>query len=115
MPVVGAETHQTLSGIATGDVSLLDEVLGLRDAQIASSALDARTFALVKIAALIALDAPPASYAWQVANALGGGASPEEIVAVLTAVAPQVGLPRVVAAAPQVMLALGLALPEGTE
>jgi 4-carboxymuconolactone decarboxylase len=115
MPVVGAETHQTLSGIATGDVSLLDEVLGLRDAQIASSALDSRTFALVKIAALIALDAPPASYAWQVANALGEGASPEEIVAVLTAVAPQVGLPRVVAAAPEVMLALGLALPEGTE
>ena len=115
MPVVGADTHQTLSGIATGDMSLLDQALGLRDAQLQSSVLDARTFALVKIAALIALDAPPASYAWQVANALGEGVSPEEIVAVLAAVAPQVGMPRVVAAAPEVMLALGLALPEGTE
>jgi 4-carboxymuconolactone decarboxylase len=115
MPVVGADTHQTLSGVATGDLSLLEEALGLREAQKENSALDARSFALVKIAALIALDAPPASYAWQVANALEDGASPEEILAVLVAVAPQVGLPRVVAAAPEIMVALGLALPEGVE
>jgi 4-carboxymuconolactone decarboxylase len=115
MPVVGADTHQTLSGVATGDTSLLEELLGLREAQVESSALDSRTFALVKIAALIALDAPPASYAWQVGNALGEGASPEDILAVLTAVAPQVGMPRVVAAAPEIMVALGLSLPEGAE
>jgi alkylhydroperoxidase/carboxymuconolactone decarboxylase family protein YurZ len=112
MPVVGAETHQTLSGVATGDISILDEALGLREASLEASALDPRTFALVKIAALIALDAPPASYAWQVGNALNDGATPEDILAVLRAVAPQVGLPRVVAAAPEIMLALGLDLPE---
>ncbi|MGZ4270881.1 MAG: carboxymuconolactone decarboxylase family protein, partial [Solirubrobacteraceae bacterium] len=77
--------------------------------------LDARTFGLVKIAALIALDAPPASYAWQVANALEGGATPEDILGVLRAVAPQVGGPKVVAAAPEVMIALGLDMPEGAE
>jgi alkylhydroperoxidase/carboxymuconolactone decarboxylase family protein YurZ len=112
MAVVGADTHQTLTGVATGDMSLLDEVLGLREAQLESIGLDARTFALVKIAALIALDAPPASYAWQVGNALNDGASPEDILAVLRAVAPQVGGPRVVAAAPELMLALGLSLPD---
>jgi 4-carboxymuconolactone decarboxylase len=115
MPVVGADTHETLSGISTGDVTLLGEALGLREAQLERTGLDARTFALVKIAALIALDAPPASYAWQVANALEDGASPEDILAVLRAVAPQVGGPRVVAAAPEIMVALGLALPEGSE
>jgi 4-carboxymuconolactone decarboxylase len=115
MTVVGADTHQTLSGIATGDVSLLEVGLGLREVELERSALDARTFALVKIAALIALDAPPASYAWQVSNALGDGASPEDILAVLRAVAPQVGGPRVVAAAPEIMVALGLALPEDGE
>jgi 4-carboxymuconolactone decarboxylase len=115
MPVVGADTHETLSGIATGDVSLIEEMLGLREALAERSTLDARTFALVKIAALIALDAPPASYAWQVTNALSEGASAEDILAVLTAVAPQVGGPRVVAAAPEIIVALGLALPEGTE
>jgi 4-carboxymuconolactone decarboxylase len=112
MAVVGADTHQTLTGVATGDTSLLDEVLGLREAQLESNGLDARTFALVKIAALIALDAPPASYAWQVGNALNDGATPEDILAVLRAVAPQVGGPRVVAAAPEIMVALGLSLPD---
>ena len=63
MPVVGADTHETLSGISSGDVTLLDEALGLREAQRERIGLDGRTFALVKIAALIALDAPPASYA----------------------------------------------------
>jgi 4-carboxymuconolactone decarboxylase len=112
MPVVGADTHQTLTGVATGDVSLLEEILGLREAQMEAVGLDSRTFGLVKIAALIALDAPPASYAWQIGNALNDGASPEDILAVLRAVAPQVGGPRVVAAAPEIMLALGLDLPE---
>jgi alkylhydroperoxidase/carboxymuconolactone decarboxylase family protein YurZ len=115
MPVVGADTHTTLTGIATGDVTLLEEALGLREAQLERTGLDARTFALVKIAALIALDAPPASYAWQVANALSEGASAEDIVAVLRAVAPQVGGPKVVAAAPEIMVALGLALPADVE
>ena len=115
MPVVGADTHQTLSGVATGDMALLEDALGLREAQLEATGLDSRTFALVKIAALIALDAPPASYAWQVANALNDGATPEDILAVLRAVAPQVGGPRVVAAAPEIMVALGLSLPEDSE
>jgi len=104
MAVVGADTHQTLTGVATGDVSLLEEVLGLREAQKEANGLDPRTFALVKIAALIALDAPPASYAWQVGNALNDGVSPEDILATLRAVAPQVGGPRVVAAAPETVV-----------
>ena len=77
--------------------------------------LDPRSFSLVKIAALIALDAPPTSYLWQVANALDSGCTPEDLVGVLKAIAPQVGGPRVVAAAPEIMVALGLALPEGAE
>jgi alkylhydroperoxidase/carboxymuconolactone decarboxylase family protein YurZ len=90
-------------------------MLALREAHVETTGLDARTFGLVKIAVLIALDAPPASYAWQVANAIEAGASAEDLLGVLRAVAPQVGGPRVVAAAPEMMLALGLALPDGTE
>ena len=108
MPVVGAETHQTLSGISSGKTELLEELIGLRYMDRDWSGLDGRTFSLVKIATLIALDAPPASYAWQVANALEEGATPEDILGVLKAVAPQVGGPRVVAAAPEIMVALGL-------
>jgi len=75
------------------------------------SGLDARSFALVKVAALMALDAPPASYLWQVSTALEAGVTPEDLIGVLRAIAPQIGGPKVVAAAPELMVALGLSLP----
>src|SRR3954464_4953539 len=79
MDAEAPETQDGLSGISGGDLQILEQAVGLREAELESSGLDARTFALVKVAALIALDAPPASYAWQVANALDEGASPEDI------------------------------------
>jgi alkylhydroperoxidase/carboxymuconolactone decarboxylase family protein YurZ len=112
MAVVSDETHQLLSGLSAGKLDVLEEAVGLRQLNRVGSGLDARTFALVKIATLIALDAPPASYAWQVANALEEGATAEDFIGVLRAVAPQVGGPRIIAAAPEIMLAMGLALEE---
>ena len=110
MAVVDEGTHEQLRGISGGELQFLEAAVGLREAQLERTGLDARTFALAKIAALIALDAPPASYAWQVPNALADGATPEDLLGVLRAVAPQVGAPKVVAAAPELMLALGLTL-----
>jgi len=112
MATVAPETQTTLAGLSAGDMTILEEAIGLREAHRERTGLDSRTFALVKIAALIALDAPPASYAWQVGNAIDEGASAEDVLGVLRAVAPQVGGPRVIAAAPEIMLALGLALPD---
>jgi 4-carboxymuconolactone decarboxylase len=94
-------------------MTMIEEAVGMREAHRARTGLDPRTFALVKVAALIALDAPPASYAWQVGNAIDEGATAEDVLGVLRAVAPQVGGPRLIAAAPEIMLALGLALPDG--
>ncbi len=110
MAVIGATTHQTLRDISAGRSEVLEQAVGLREADRDASGLDQRTFALVKIATLIALDAPPASYAWQVGNALANDVTPEDILGVLVAVAPQVGGPRVIAAAPEIMVALGLDL-----
>jgi alkylhydroperoxidase/carboxymuconolactone decarboxylase family protein YurZ len=112
MAEVAADTHNTLSGIAVGDADILETAIGLREFGREATGLDGRAYSLVKIAALVALDAPPASYAWQIANALEEGATPEDILGVLRAVAPQVGGPRVMAAAPEIMLGLGLSLPE---
>lgn len=112
MPVVGADTHQTLSGISSGRSDGLESALGLREADLKFSGLDARTFDLVKIASLIALDAPPASYAWQIANAMEDGVTPEDIVGVLRAVAPQVGGPKIIAAAAEIMVSMGLPFEE---
>ncbi len=112
MAVVGAETHQTLSGLSAGNIDVLEQAMGLRELNRAGSGLDARTFALVKLATLIALDAPPASYAWQIANAVEDGVTAEDFLGVLKAIAPQVGGPKVVAAAPEIMLAMGPAIDE---
>ena len=106
-------TREMLGGLAIGDPELLLAGLEVREDWQIKSGLDPRSFALVKVAVLIALDAPPASYLWQVANALDAGATPADLLGVLYAVAPQVGWPKVVAAAPELMVALGLSLPEG--
>jgi alkylhydroperoxidase/carboxymuconolactone decarboxylase family protein YurZ len=115
MPVkadVDDVTRDALSGLSEGDLDVLEAGMQLREEWQESSGLDPRSYALTKIAALISMDAPPASYVWQVANALEVGATPREILGVLRAIAPQVGMPKVVAAAPEIMVALGLSLPE---
>jgi len=104
-------TANALNELSVGDMDLLAEGLEMREEWRQKSGLDQRSYALVKLAALVALDAPPASYQWQVANAMAVGVSAKDILGMLFAIAPQVGGPRVIAAAPEIMLALGLPLP----
>src|SRR5436309_1192351 len=86
-------TREALAGLSGGDS---DIVAGLerREEWRACSGLDARSYAIAKLAALIALDAPPASYLWQVSAALDAGVTPQDLVGVLIAIAPQVGGPK---------------------
>jgi len=112
---VDEETRGTLAKLALGDPDLLAAGLEVRAEWRDRSGLDERSYALVKLAAIMALDAPPASYLWQVANALDAGATPEDLLGVLIAIAPQIGGPKLVAAAPELMVALGLSLPDGVE
>jgi alkylhydroperoxidase/carboxymuconolactone decarboxylase family protein YurZ len=65
---------------------------------------------LVRIAALVAVDAPPASYLMNLGAAAELGIGEEDVRGVLTAVAPIVGTPKVVAAAGNIARALGLAI-----
>jgi len=69
--------------------------------------LDARTEALMRVAALVAVDAPPSAYRSAVAAALIAGARLEDLFAVLVAIADDVGSARVISAAPRVALAAG--------
>jgi alkylhydroperoxidase/carboxymuconolactone decarboxylase family protein YurZ len=112
---VDAATEEKLARLAMSDPELLLAGLEARADWQATSGLDSRTYSLVKIASLIALDAPPASYLWQVANAVAAGCTATDLLGVLIAVAPQVGGPRTVAAAPELMVALGLTLPAGVD
>jgi 4-carboxymuconolactone decarboxylase len=108
---VDESTQQMFTALALGRAEVLNEASDLRGMLRESSGLGPRTFAMVKIAALVAIDAPPASYMWQVGEALEAGVTPRDILGILAAVAPQVGMPRVLAAAPEIMVALDMALP----
>jgi 4-carboxymuconolactone decarboxylase len=113
-PVDNATTD-ALTALALGQTDMLEQAAELREQLRQDSGLDPRTFSLVKIAALVAMDAPPASFVMQVGAALNAGVTPHDILGVLTAIAPQVGLPHVVAAAPEIMVALDLELPGGVD
>lgn len=73
----------------------------------ASPHLDAKTVALARLSALIAVGGPDPSFGEHVDAAISAGAGADEIVDVLVGVRLVVGAPRVVAAAPQIALALG--------
>jgi 4-carboxymuconolactone decarboxylase len=112
---VDEQTKQALTALALGSATILEEAGQTREMLREASGLDPRGYALVKIAALVAVDAPPASYLYQVDEALEAGATPKDILGVLAAIAPQVGVPRIVAAAPELMVALDLELPTGLD
>jgi len=75
-----------------------------------ASSLDPQAIALVRIAALVAIDAPPASYLANLALAGDLDVDEDQVRGVLTAVAPIVGTARVVSATGSILRALGLAL-----
>jgi 4-carboxymuconolactone decarboxylase len=70
-------------------------------------ALDSKSLALVRLAAVIAVGGAVPSFGEQVDAAVSAGGSSIEIVDVLVGVIPVLGLPCVVAAAPRLALALG--------
>ena len=80
---------------------------GAGGAGVASGELDAKTLALVRLAALVAVGGAVPSFGAQADAAVSAGATAAEIVDVLVGVVPVVGLPRVVAAAPKLAMALG--------
>ncbi len=90
--------------LTIGDRALMSSVFS-RD--LGSEALDGRTGSLVRLAALIVADADAPAYQCAVGEALGAGASPDQITAVLLGVARVAGSSIVMSAAPKIALALG--------
>ena len=99
------EYKQQLRRLAVHDDALLEATAAERSS-FARSVIDERTATLARIAATVAVDAAPASFQCAVSLALAAGASRDEIVAILEAVAPVTGAARVVQCAPKVALAL---------
>lgn len=97
----------TLCKIAIADDRYVEEVLSNDRANLTASTLDAKAHALVRLGALIAIDAETPAYMWTLEAARRAGASDDELVGCLLAAMPTLGVARIVSAAPKLGLAMG--------
>jgi alkylhydroperoxidase/carboxymuconolactone decarboxylase family protein YurZ len=105
---VAVDKHETtLTKLAIADEAYYEALLSGEANNLAESHLDEKTHALVRLGALVAIDATAPGYMWAIEAARRRGASEDEIVGCLIAALPAVGVPTTVAAAPKLALALG--------
>ena len=95
---------------STTDTPVLDLLARMTADSLDASSLDAETLMLVRIAALVAVDAPPSSYLLNLGAASELGMDAEQVRGVLAAVAPIVGTTRVASATGSIVAALGVAI-----
>ena len=98
--------QETLRRLAMVDEAFVGDQAGLGLAP-GTLALDAKTVSLLQLAVSVATGSPGVCLEWSTARAMAAGATDDEIADVLLAIAPVVGLGRVVCAAPDVATALG--------
>jgi alkylhydroperoxidase/carboxymuconolactone decarboxylase family protein YurZ len=94
----------------TPEAPVLDLLKSMTADSLAASSLDVETLALVRIAALAAVDAPPVSYLLNLEAASEVGIDPEQVRGVLAAIAPIVGTARVASATGKIVDALDVAI-----
>lgn len=101
------EVERLLRRLAINDEESVEMVLS-NGAQLPTGAvLRPKVDLLVRLGALLALGASTSSLRTTVDRARNAGVTEAEIVGVLIAVAPAVGLARVVSTAPRLALAIG--------
>jgi len=91
------------------EAPVLDLLKKMTAESIEASTLDEERLMLVRIAALVAVDAPAASYLLNIGAAGDVGIDADQVQGVLAAVAPIVGTARVASAAGNIVRALGFA------
>jgi 4-carboxymuconolactone decarboxylase len=106
--------EKNIGALAEGDAPVLETLVQMTVNTQERSGLDPETYMLVRMAALVAMDAAPVSYLLNLGAAAEIGVPLEKVQGMLVAIAPVVGSARVVSAASNVARALGLRL-EGTD
>jgi hypothetical protein len=96
--------------MATDETPVLDLLGRMTADSVEASSLDPDTLMLVRIAALVAVDAPPVSYLLNLGVAGDLDIDPDQVRGVLAAIAPIVGTARVAAATGKIVKALAVAL-----
>jgi len=96
--------------MAIGNAPVLEALADVNDVSLERTELDPAPLMLVRLAALVAMDAPASSYLLHLGPAAEAGMTLDQAQDVLVAVAPIVGTPRTLAAAARIVEALGLAI-----
>ena len=99
-----ARFQETLRRLAIFDEAFAEA--GLRFSPGETSALEPKTEALLRVGVSLAMASSAACLGWSTTRALAAGATKDEIADVLLAIAPVVGIDRVVSAAPDLATAL---------
>ena len=94
----------------TSETPILDLLAGMTRESLETSTLDPKSLMLVRIAALAAVDGPPISYEMNLEAAADVGVDANAVRGVLAAVAPIIGVPRVVSALGKIADALAIEL-----
>ena len=94
----------------SADGPVLDTLIDMTAASVEHNSLSPREFMIARLAAMIAVDAPPISYFVSASAVEESGMTTEDIQGVMIAVAPVTGAPRVMAAGGHILRALGIAI-----
>jgi alkylhydroperoxidase/carboxymuconolactone decarboxylase family protein YurZ len=94
----------------TTETPVLDLLASMTADSIEASSLDPEKLMLVRIAALVAMDAPPISYLYNLGAADELDIDVDEVRGVLAAIAPIVGTARIASATSKIVRALGIAI-----
>ena len=113
--VIIATHEEGLRRLVLHDERCIQSMLGIHLSDNQAPGLDPKTQALVRLGGLVAMGAAPTSYQWAAEAALDAGASAEEVVGTLIAVAPISGLARVISATSEVALAIGYDIDQAFE
>jgi alkylhydroperoxidase/carboxymuconolactone decarboxylase family protein YurZ len=92
------------------DTPVLDTLTAMTAESVARTGLDANSLLAVRIAALVAVDAPVASYLMHIGPAMDAGVTVQQVQDILVAVAPIVGTPRTMSAAAKITEAVGVVI-----
>ena len=92
------------------DTPVSDTLLAMTITSLENSDLIPRELMIARIAALVAVDAPAASYALNAVPAADSGITLDDVEGILVAVAPIVGTSRVVSATANIAEGLGFVI-----
>ena len=96
--------------MSDSDAPVRDTLAAMTVVSIENSDLSGREHMIARIAALIAVDAPAASYALNAGVAADAGVTLDDVESILVAVAPIVGAPRVGSAVTNIARGLGFVI-----